>query len=939
MKGAMAALDLARAFEASPNPYMVVDRDLRFVAMNQAYLDAVGSRREVLVGTRLLDAFPHDPAQPDNDSTRLLLASFERVLRTGKPDVLPLIHYRMPSADGQQQEDRYWSATHTPLLGADGQVEHILQHTVDVTELHRQQLRTQAAVPGAQPAAQVEAGLLGRAEQAQARSDGLDSDLRRLQRILAQSPGFMCFMRGPEHVFELSNAAYDRLVGHRPLYGRTVREALPEVGEGFFELLDRVCQSGEPFVGKSVAVPIEQSPGEPPVERLVDFVYQPIMDESGKCLGVFVLGHDITDQRRAQAELGAIFDSFPESLFVGDSTGIKRVNAMARDLLGFATIDELKGDQATRMKAVQARRLDGTVLEPSESPYGRALRGLATRMEVVCNRQGSGEELVLLASGAPVELGKEIIGAVVTHIDITAQKRAEREARRLARVLDATRDFVGISDVEGRPAFVNEAGLRLMGLADLEAARRLPVADYFVPAERERVRTEVLEAALRDGYWEGELHFDHQGTHEAIPVMYSVFPLRDGDGQLIGLATITRDLRASKAAEAERAQLLADERRSRAQAEEANRLKDHFLATISHELRTPLTAMLGWIDMLQSGTLSPDKRQRALDTVERNARMQAQLIEDLLDVSRIISGKLALDLQALDVAGVIAAAVETVRPAAEAKDVRLDVQVDPSGDVLGDGGRLQQVVWNLLANAVKFTPRGGTVRLGLERQGTEVLITVADDGIGIAPEFLPHVFERFRQADPGNARKSGGLGLGLSIVKHVVEAHGGEVFATSAGKGQGATFTVRLPGTRAAVRPLVTAAPPARFVAPAALEGMHILVVEDEEDTREYLRALLQKARARVTVVASAREAMAALRSERPDVLLSDLGMPEEDGYQLIQRVRALPGDQGGKTPAVALTAYARSEDRTRAMLAGFQNHVTKPIEPGELLAVVAALR
>jgi signal transduction histidine kinase/ActR/RegA family two-component response regulator len=445
-----------------------------------------------------------------------------------------------------------------------------------------------------------------------------------------------------------------------------------------------------------------------------------------------------------------------------------------------------------------------------------------------------------------------------------------------------------------------------------------------------------VPAAIDTGYWQGELGFVHQQTGEEIPVWYAIFPVRDRVGTINGLATITRDLRPQKQADAERAALLEAERAARGQAERATLLMDQFLATVSHELRTPLSAILGWTQMLRTGTLGPEKQDRALATVERNALTQAHLVEDLLDVSRIITGKLAMEMEQTDLAAAVAAAVDTVRPTAHAKGVRLTVDIDATSTMVnGDSTRLQQVVWNLLSNAVKFTPAGGDVSLRVSVSGDFVEVRVKDSGIGIAAEFLPHVFDRFRQADGSSTRRRGGLGLGLSIVHHVIEAHGGSVTAASAGTNQGSTFTFRIPSVRA--RSYGTVPPPSTST--ISLKGMTILVVDDEDDTREFVRNLLEQNGAHVIVAASAADAIASVQRDLPDLLLSDLGMPDEDGFSLIRRVRALPSDRGGQIPSVALSAYARSEDRTRAMLAGFQNHVPKPVVPNELLAVLASLR
>jgi signal transduction histidine kinase/ActR/RegA family two-component response regulator len=387
--------------------------------------------------------------------------------------------------------------------------------------------------------------------------------------------------------------------------------------------------------------------------------------------------------------------------------------------------------------------------------------------------------------------------------------------------------------------------------------------------------------------------------------------------------------------------------RERLRAEDASRTKDEFLAMVSHELRTPLNAMLGWTQMLRTGDLDPARRKKALETIERNALAQTQLIEDLLDVTRIITGKLGLTIGQVDLVRVIEAAVETVRPAAVAKGVHVQTDLEQlSGPLAGDVDRLQQVVWNLLSNAVKFTPAGGHVHVQLRMKGPSAEIVVNDTGSGIPPEFLPHIFERFRQADGGTTRSYGGLGLGLTIVKHLVELHGGTIDARSDGRGRGSSFVLRIPIAPARSRPLPPirplaqgpSRPPVAQAACPQIAGLRVLVVEDEADARDLLVVLLEECKVAVRAVGTAAEGLEALSKWQPDVIVSDIGMPIEDGYTFIQRVRALPRERGGAVPAVALTAYARMEDRRRALLAGFNMHVSKPIDREELFLVLANL-
>jgi signal transduction histidine kinase/CheY-like chemotaxis protein len=392
-----------------------------------------------------------------------------------------------------------------------------------------------------------------------------------------------------------------------------------------------------------------------------------------------------------------------------------------------------------------------------------------------------------------------------------------------------------------------------------------------------------------------------------------------------------------------RQRLLASERDARRAAEDASRLKDEFLCAVSHELRTPLTAINGWALMLRAGRLDAAQSERAIETIVSNARAQNQIIGDLLDVSRIITGKMSLDVATLNLGSVINASVETVRPAAEAKGIHISALLDLAAEkVSGDAARLRQVVWNLLSNAVKFAPKDGYVEVRLKRADPHVEIVVADNGQGIKPEFLPYVFERFRQEDAGTNRRRGGLGLGLAIVRHIVELHGGTVHAASAGLGKGATFTVTLP--IASVRDVSPGelrdkagerlAPPN----PPSLVGVRALFVDDEADARQLITMILTERGAEVRTAVSAAEALAVLEEWRPDILISDIGMPEEDGYTLMKKLRERESERGGHIPAIALTAYGRQEDRLRALSVGYESYVPKPVDPEELLAVMASL-
>ena len=410
-------------------------------------------------------------------------------------------------------------------------------------------------------------------------------------------------------------------------------------------------------------------------------------------------------------------------------------------------------------------------------------------------------------------------------------------------------------------------------------------------------------------------------------------------GQFEGYIGSVIDITERKQVETERDMVLQLEQTARAEAERANRIKDEFLAVLSHELRSPLNPILGWSQLLIGGKLNPDKTAKAYETIERNARLQSQLIEDLLDVSRILQGKLSLTVAPVNVETIILSALETVQLAAEAKQIQIETILNPDvGQVVGDNSRLQQIVWNLLSNAVKFTPEGGRVEVKLAQIEDQVQIQVTDTGKGIIPDFLPYVFEHFRQEDGATTRKFGGLGLGLAIVRQLVELHGGTVFAESSGEGQGATFTVRLPllnddSRRQEQEAVNSSVSPA--LSPLPLAGLRILVVDDEPDSRDFVAFVLEEAGAEVISVSSAAEALLSIEQTAPDLLVSDIGMPEMDGYMLINHIRTQLGPQFRQLVAIALTAYAGEGNERQVLAAGFDKHLAKPIDPSELVATV----
>lgn len=547
----------------------------------------------------------------------------------------------------------------------------------------------------------------------------------------------------------------------------------------------------------------------------------------------------------------------------------------------------------------------------------------------------------------------EIIGASKIARDITERKQAERsiyEHREWLRVaLTSIGDAVIATDNKGNVTFMNPVGESLTGWQQ-EDARGRPLEEVFniINEETRGVVESPVQKVLREGIIVGlanhTLLISKQGKE--IPIDDSGAPIKDDAGNLLGVILVFRDGTEKKRVERALNELLIREQEIRKQAEEANRLKDEFIATISHELRTPLTSMLGWTRLLRSCQLDPETAARALETIERNVKSQAQLIEDLLDISRIITGRLRLNMQPVDLQSVVKTAVDALRPAAEAKNIKLQITFGDRASIYGDYERLQQIVWNLLSNAIKFTPAGGKVHVQLNMAESNIELTVTDTGVGIKPEFLPFIFNRFTQADSSTTRTYGGLGLGLSIVKHLTELHGGTVGVLSKGEGKGTTFIVSLPamGQRAESKPepLPVTGPSIALSSASVpndiLRNQRVLAVDDEPETLILMQTIFEYYGAEVRIANSVETALKTLEEWLPTILVSDIGMPERDGFDLIKAVRERGAEKGGNIPAVALTAFARVEDRMKVLAAGYQMHVPKPVEPQELINIVAGL-
>jgi PAS domain S-box-containing protein len=648
-----------------------------------------------------------------------------------------------------------------------------------------------------------------------------------------------------------------------------------------------------------------------------------LRDPHGNVIGVIGILRDMRELDKARAYAESLIKNAPDPVFVSDLDGkILQANDAVFNLLGFRPAELVEQSLARIISPDETREFILALHEVVK-------RG-ATRNARLHPRSASGEVIPTTLNASAL---RDADGTVIGAIGILRDMRELDKARRYSEsLIKNAPDPVFVSDLQGKILQANDAVSELLGFREDEVVEQ-SLSRFLSPLE-----TREFVAALREiverGVTRNVRLNPRSASGEIIPTMLNASALRDAEGRVTGAIGILRDMRAYE-------QVVRALEESRRELQAADQAKDQFLAMVSHELRTPLTAMLGWARMLRGGLLDAATAKRALEVIERNTTLQAQLIDDLLDLSRTITGKLQLELRPIDPVGVVQAAIEAVQALADAKNIALKVVLDASvGPVIGDPQRLQQVVWNLLSNSIKFTPAQGTVELHLNQTDSLVRITVRDTGPGINPDLLPHMFEPFHQAK--EARRHGGLGLGLAIVRHIVELHGGSVRAESPGEGQGATFVVEVSRAKERLDQIDADRAPRQSGEDGArlgltpLAGARVLVVDDEPDARELLTTILYRAGADVAAVASAAEALEMLQWRKTDVVISDIGMPNEDGYALMRKIRKLSAQSDTQMPAVALTANARPEDRSRALAAGFQRHMAKPIDPMHFTEVIA---
>ena len=711
--------------------------------------------------------------------------------------------------------------------------------------------------------------------------------------------------------------------------------------------------------------------GELDATKLVEAITQTAVDLTGAHIGAFLpcvqdrvappysAGKGVSDPQYALSPLDPRAMFGPDPIVFGDVlsqiaiAAPAQADAVAAPIGETIQTDDLQSD--ARFEGIEIR--NSNQAPALRTPFGAGHAIASYLAAPIVARSGQWLGALFLAHPQADKFGRnseQLIQGLAGQAALSLEnarlfEAAQREKAALSALEERYRlvteqmpQIVWMASANGAHLYFNPRWYEFTGLSSAESLGS-GWAKPLHPDDADHAQIRWQHSLDTGAPYEVEYRFRrHDGEYHWFLVR--ALALRDEYGRIAKWFGTCTDIDDAKIADAQRAQALQNEEHARLEAEKANRLKDEFLAVVSHELRTPLTPILGWLELLKTDDPDAEFRKQAYDVIERNTRAQSQIVNDLLDVSRIISGKLKLELVSIDLSDVMRAAVETVEPTARVKGVDLlaDLPVRHATNI-GDADRLQQVAWNLISNAVKFTPRGGQVIVKLAREDSQYVLRVTDSGAGIAPEFLPYVFERFRQADASSTRATGGLGLGLSIVRHLVEQHGGHVSVDSPGLGQGATFSVHLP-----IAPAMSvgdaesvengSAEDIASDAHQSLEGVKILVVDDEADAREMLQLVLGRKGAQVEIASNAQGALEIFARFRPDILLSDIGMPGADGYSLIESVRALPAQCGGQTPAIALTAYARSEDCARALQAGFQNHLAKPVAPAKLIAALCEL-
>ena len=967
--------DFSALFTASPYPYLLIDTGFIIIGANPAYVQATGRSVDDIVGKHIFDAFPANPADPDSTNLDEVHASIERAIATSAPHTSALLRFAVPrvTPEGTVFDERYWSAIHTPVFDATGAVAFVAQNAIDVTDLYRFDACTEQYFQKQDANVVDGIALLNRPQMHEAMTRILNAERGQLQKLFDQAPGFIAVLSGANHTFEMVNEAYYQLVGYRDIVGKPALEALPELaGQGLYELLDDAYQGGEPMVLRERRITLQRKRGGPYEDRYIDLLYQPIRGTDGRVTGIFAQGNDVTgayltkcelSEKIAQLEQAQSSQAFQLELAdcIGQLSDPDDVTAAACELLGrrldasrvlyaevdddetttrirrnwtvegtaslagqIHTLEDFGPDIAAQLRSAQTIVNDDVARDAGTAPHLASYDGIGVRAMLLVPMIKADKLRVILTihSARPrrwqeleVRLAHEVAERTWSALDSAqalAALRAERDQSRY--IFDNMGEGFAVLDRHWTILRMNAEGLRITQQTadkvighnhwDVFPALKGTETEAAFHRVMQSGKTEILEL---DHTWP-----DHKQTWIETRAHGSV------DG---GIAFFFRDVTARRSAQE--------------QLTVADRRKDEFLAMLAHELRNPLAPIGAAAQVLQLGKLDAARVRQTSQVIGRQVEHMTHLIDDLLDVSRVTRGLVTLDKAPQDIRHIVAEAVEQVTPLIQARRQHLALHLPPETTMVdGDQKRLVQVITNILNNAAKYTSEGGKIVLTTQVREESVLVEVTDEGIGMAPDLVAHAFDLFAQAERTSDRSAGGLGLGLALVKSLIELHAGTVQCSSPGIGKGSTFTVCLP--RLAPQERQGDGAGQENTAEPATKALRILIVDDNVDAASMLAMLLESSGHTVMVEYGGREGLARAKAERPQVCLLDIGLPGMDGNELARHLRQLPETESAVL--IAATGYGQESDRERTRAAGFDHHLVKPLDLKQLFAILEEL-
>lgn len=921
--------DYEALFRASPYPSLVLDTTLTILDANDAYLKVVGRPAHELLGRCHFDAFPENPADPSSTTNaKQVKSSMERAIASGKPDITPVLRYAIPVAGSDSTEfvDRYWNAVHTPVVGTNSEVAIVVHNPIDVTSIYLFNQNAKGGSEGQFVGEELGSDALSRAQLHEAMTRVLKDERSHLRNLFNQSPGFVAVTMGPNHVFEMVNNAYERLVGGCELLGKPALEALPELfDKGLKEGLDSVYQTGKPWVGKGIKVHVRSKDGGAVIERYIDLLYQPFCGPDDKVIGVFAQGHDVTEAYKASTAEREIEERWRLAMEASGS-GIWEWRPQTDDVVVSQGWKDIVGYSANELVETFAE-MEYRLVHPDDLPQVRAdiemhLTGGAKKLSSPYRlRHKNGSWVWVLMRGAVIERDTDgnPLRLIGTTTDISRLKRIEEELRierdRSQAVFDTMLEGFGLLDRDWTVLYMNAEGLRLGAQPEQKVVghNHWEIWPEAIGSDLERMYRRVMETRQPD-----TVEYQHMLSDGSVIWLETrVFPALDG-----GLGVFFRDVTSRKDAEAT--------------LQDADQRKDEFLAMLAHELRNPLAPIGAAAELLQRVKLDDERVKKTSAVIGRQVKHMTGLIDDLLDVSRVTRGLIELENGVLDIHQVVSEAVEQVSPLIRSRGHELTLRLaSQMALVQGDKKRLVQVLANILNNAAKYTAEGGHLVLCTSVQDQQVLIEVTDDGIGMTPQTARHAFDLFAQAERSSDRSSGGLGLGLALVKSLVELHSGNVTCKSKGLGQGSTFSIYLPRLGKPEHAALSTGSE-NVTQPLSAVSLKILVVDDNVDAAEMLKLLLEAMGHEVLVEHGPLRALEQAKRYKPQVCLIDIGLPEIDGNEVARRLRKQ--SENATAVLVAVTGYGQESDRVSALAAGFDHHLVKPVDTSALTSVLSAI-